>query len=99
MWLALASPRDPVVERLQRAPLWVRRAATSLPEAVQPAPKRVVHVRAIDADGRVVHDVDLDDPADRRAFHMVTGVREHEGTVWLGSLHEAAVARLRPDRG
>lgn len=99
VWLALASPRDPVVERLQRAPLWVRRAATSLPEAVQPAPKRVVHVRAVDAEGRVVHDLDVDDPAARQAFHMVTGVREHEGTVWLGSLHEAAVARLRPDRG
>lgn len=99
VWLALASPRDPVVERLQRAPLWVRRAATSLPEAVQPAPKRVVHVRAVDAEGRVVHDLDVDDPAARQAFHMVTGVREHEGAVWLGSLHEAAVARLRPDRG
>lgn len=99
VWLALASPRDPVVEGLQRAPRWVRRAATSLPEAVQPAPKRVVHVRAVDGDGRVVHDIDLVGSDERRAFHMVTGVREHEGTVWLGSLHEAAVARLRPDRG
>jgi hypothetical protein len=35
-----------------------------------------------------VHDVDIGHPA----FHMVTGVREHEGRVWLGSLHEAAVA-------
>ncbi|HEY1134296.1 MAG TPA: SMP-30/gluconolactonase/LRE family protein [Nocardioides sp.] len=99
VWLALASPRDPVVEGLQRAPLWVRRAATSLPEALQPAPKRVVHVRALDADGQVVHDLDVADPAARRAFHMVTGVREHEGTVWLGSLHEAAVARIPTDRG
>ena len=26
------------------------------------------------------------------AFHMVTGVREHRGRVWLGSLVEPAVA-------
>jgi hypothetical protein len=27
-------------------------------------------------------------------YHMVTGVREHEGRVWLGSLEEPAVAVL-----
>ena len=31
----------------------------------------------------------------RRAdYHMVTGVREHEDRVWMGSLHEPAVAVL-----
>jgi hypothetical protein len=25
---------------------------------------------------------------------MVTGVREHDGRVWLGSLHEPAIAVL-----
>ena len=39
-------------------------------------------------DGRVVHDCSLD--AD--GYHMVTGVREHQGRVWLGSLEEPAVA-------
>jgi hypothetical protein len=45
-------------------------------------------VQAYDDEGRLVHDLDLDTPD----FHMVTGVREHEGRVWLGSLHEPAVA-------
>ena len=27
---------------------------------------------------------------------MVTGVREHDGQVWLGSLHEPALAVLSP---
>ena len=31
---------------------------------------------------------------DTADYHMVTGVREHEGRVWLGSLHEPAVAVL-----
>jgi len=43
---------------------------------------------AFDDDGALVHDLDLDPSA----FHFVTGVREHEGRVWLGSLHESAVA-------
>jgi hypothetical protein len=31
-----------------------------------------------------------------KAYHMVTGVREHEGRIWLGSLDEGAVALLEP---
>ena len=27
-------------------------------------------------------------------YHFVTGVREHDGRVWLGSLEEPAVAVL-----
>jgi len=37
-----------------------------------------------------VHDLDLRSDA----FHMVTGVREQDGRVWLGSLHEPAVAAV-----
>jgi hypothetical protein len=47
-----------------------------------------VRVQAYDDAGRLVHDLDL--PA--RDYAMVTGVREHEGTVWLGSLEQPAVA-------
>ncbi|HNA98555.1 MAG TPA: SMP-30/gluconolactonase/LRE family protein, partial [Marmoricola sp.] len=91
VWVALASPKDPVVELIkQRTPLALRRVVTKLPEAVQPAPKRTVRAAAYDANGRLVHDVNLD----AAAFHMVTGVREHHGDLWLGSLHEAAIARV-----
>lgn len=88
IWVAVASPVDGVVERLGSAPLAVRRLVTRIPERLQPAPKRTIRVQAYDADGRLVHDLDLD----HAGFHMVTGVREHDGRVWLGSLHEAAVA-------
>ncbi|MFS3130408.1 SMP-30/gluconolactonase/LRE family protein [Nocardioides sp. Bht2] len=88
VWVSLASPRDPLVERLQRAPLPLRRAVTKLPDAVQPAPKRTIRVQAFDDAGVLVHDLDLASPD----FHMVTGVREHQGRVWLGSLHEPAIA-------
>ena len=88
VWVSIASPLDPVVERLGRAPMAVRRMVTRIPEALQPAPKHTCRVMAFDDAGTVVHDLDLDTPD----FHMVTGVREHDGRVWLGSLHEAAVA-------
>ena len=32
--------------------------------------------------------------SDLPEYHMVTGVREHEGRVWLGSLEEPGVAVL-----
>jgi len=92
VWVALPSPADPVVGRLQRSPHAVRRAATRIPEALQPKPRRSVRVQAYDPDGRLVHDLDLRPRPGGPGFHMVTGVREHEGRVWLGSLHEAAVA-------
>jgi sugar lactone lactonase YvrE len=90
IWVTIASPTDPVVERLHRAPLWLRRQVTRIPDRLQPKPKRTVHVQAYADDGTLVHDcsVDTDD------FHMVTGVREHDGRVWLGSLHEPALAVL-----
>ena len=90
LWVTLASPRDPLVERLHRGPMWPRKAATRIPERIQPKPKRTIRAQAYDAAGTLVRDVDVDHPG----FHMVTGVREHEGRLWLGSLHEPAVACL-----
>ncbi|WP_107774543.1 SMP-30/gluconolactonase/LRE family protein [Nocardioides sediminis] len=88
IWVTIGSPTDPVVERLQRAPLLLRRAVTRIPQRFQPAPAQTIRVQAYDDDGTLVHDVDLDEPG----YHMVTGVREHAGRVWMGSLHEPAVA-------
>ena len=39
-----------------------------------------------------MHDLDLPGPEHGPGYHMVTGVREHDGRLWLGSLHEPAVA-------
>jgi hypothetical protein len=48
-------------------------------------------VLALDDDGSTVHDV----TAEADGYHMVTGVREHRGRVWLGSLEEPSVASFR----
>jgi len=90
VWVTIASPTDPVLERLQRGPLWVRRQVTRIPARLQPKPKRTVRVQAYADDGALVHDCSVDTDE----YHMVTGVREHDGRVWLGSLHEPAIAVL-----
>ncbi|RNM16205.1 SMP-30/gluconolactonase/LRE family protein [Nocardioides pocheonensis] len=88
IWVTIASPRDPVVEMLHHAPMPLRKVVTRIPERLQPKPKRTVRAMAFDDAGTLVHDVS----GDASGYHMVTGVREHDGRLWLGSLHEPAVA-------
>ncbi|WP_308188896.1 SMP-30/gluconolactonase/LRE family protein [Streptacidiphilus sp. ASG 303] len=88
VWIAMPSHRDPVLDLLHRTHPAVRRAVWALPPRLQPAPERTVWVIGVDADGRVVHD--LQGPGDR--FSQVTGVCEHDGRLYLGSLVERAVA-------
>lgn len=94
IWVAVASPVDPLVERLGSAPMVLRKVVTRIPEALQPKPKQTIRVQAYDDTGRLVHDLDLQPPASGPGYHMVTGVREHDGKVWVGSLHEPSVAVL-----
>lgn len=89
-WVAMPSPRDPLVDRLLRMPPFLRRAVWALPDRLQPEPKRTVWAMALDHDGTVVHD--LQGRGDR--YHMVTGVRERDGELYLGSLADTAVAVL-----
>jgi sugar lactone lactonase YvrE len=87
IWVTIASPLDPVVDALRHAPMALRKVVTRIPEALQPKPKRTVRAMAFDDAGETVHDVS----GEASGYHMVTGVREHDGRLWLGSLHEPAV--------
>jgi sugar lactone lactonase YvrE len=82
VWITIASPRNPLVDRLAPLPPVLRKVVWALPDALQPAPAHTVWVMAVDRDGTVVHD--LQGASDR--FHMVTGVRQQGGSVYLGSL-------------
>jgi sugar lactone lactonase YvrE len=91
VWVAMASPRIPLLDLAHRMHPVLRKAVWALPEPLQVKEKRTVWVRALDgATGRIVHDYRGSHPD----YHMVTGVREHDGTVYLGSLGERAVARF-----
>ena len=87
VWCALPAPHNPAVSRLHKAPLLVRRIVTALPENVQPQIPRVCWVMAFGLDGRLVHFLE----GDPDNYHYVTGVREKDGRVWLGSIQEEAL--------
>lgn len=91
-WVTIASPRDPVLDfLLPRHPL-LRKVVWRLPERFHPRPRRTVRVQAYDDTGTLVHDLH----GEHDDFHMVTGVREHGGLLWVGSLHEPKVAAIGP---
>lgn len=89
-WVALPDARIPLVDRLARMPPYLRTAVWAMPQRLQPAPKRTVWAMALDENGDVVHD--LQGPGER--FFMVTGVRERDGELYLGSLTDTAIAAL-----
>lgn len=95
VWIAMASPRILTLDLASQLHPALRKAIWALPEPLQVKEKRVVWVRAVDGvTGRTVHDFHDTRPD----YHMVTGVREAEGTVYLGSLAERAIARFEIPR-
>jgi hypothetical protein len=96
VWIAMGSPRNAMLDMLAPRPPVLRKMLWALPEALLPKPADTVWVQAVDERGELVHDLQTTTPG----FSMVTGVREHEGAVWLGSLHSTAIAKVAvPPRG
>jgi sugar lactone lactonase YvrE len=89
-WLAIASPRDRMLDRLMPYP-FLRRIVVRLPPGVRPKPKPYGFVLGLDADGRVVHN--LQDPTGA-GYANVTNAVEHGGYLYLGSLTENAIGRV-----
>jgi len=89
-WIALPSLRIPALDRMLPLPL-VRSLTARLPARLQPVPPRYGLVLQVDGTGRILRS--LHGPAGRYA--EITGVREHDGWLYLGSLLESAAARVR----
>jgi sugar lactone lactonase YvrE len=88
IWIAIGSPRNATLDLLApRAPV-LRKMLWALPDALLPKPANTIWVQAVNERGELVHDLQTTTPG----FAMVTGVREHEGAVWLGSLQSSAIA-------
>ena len=89
LWIAIPSPRNPLLDWAHARPPWVLRSIWGLPQGLQPPPEHTTWVMAVDSDGRVVRDLQ-----GRHGYNMVTGVREHGGTLYLGSLVDTSVAAV-----
>ncbi|WP_280371416.1 SMP-30/gluconolactonase/LRE family protein [Nocardia wallacei] len=88
VWVTLVSPRNPLLDKLLPLPGVLRKAVWAIPAGLQPKPARTAWVQAFDFTGALVHD--LQRAGDEYA--MVTGVAERDGTLYLGSLTEPAIA-------
>lgn len=97
IWLAIPAPRNPAADALHPRHPALRKLVARLPDALTPQPKRMAFVLGLTADGTVTHNLQS---AGAR-YHFVTGVREHDGWLYLGSeSHDVhSVARVRiPDQ-
>jgi sugar lactone lactonase YvrE len=88
-WIALPSPRVPIAERLLPHPR-LRRFASLLPDVLLPHPIDYGLAAEVDSEGKVLRT--LHGPAG--SYCMITGVRQHGTSLWLGSLTEPAIARV-----
>jgi 2-keto-4-pentenoate hydratase/2-oxohepta-3-ene-1,7-dioic acid hydratase in catechol pathway/sugar lactone lactonase YvrE len=88
-WVALPSPRLPLVDRMMPHPA-SRRVAARLPDRLQPAAQHYGLVIRVGADGAILQS--LHGPAG--TYSEIVGVREHHGWLYLGSLVETAVGRV-----
>lgn len=92
-WVALVRRRNPALDRALPRP-WLRRLLQRVPAGLQPEPDRRGIAVAVDEQGRVVDN--LQSPSG--AVHDLTGVREHDGRLYVGSLEMDAIVRVRLDR-
>jgi len=84
LWVAIAAPRNALLDRLLPLPGFLRTVVWNLPEAIRPKATPIAWAMAFDLDGRLVHDLRTNDGS----YGFVTSVAEYEGTVVAGSLHE-----------
>ncbi len=89
-WVALIYPRDQQVDSILPSP-FLRKVILRLPEALRVSePDPMGLVIALDHNANVIHN--LQDHSGH--CHTITSVKEVDGYLWLGSLHEPHVARL-----
>lgn len=92
IWAACVVPRNKLLDALSpKAPV-LRRIAAALPERLVPAGPDMAWAIAFDPQtAEVVQNLQ----AWGIGYNFVTGVREHNGTLWLGGIHAPGLARIR----
>jgi len=90
-WLALVTPRDPVLDKLLPHP-FLRKAVARLPKLLQPAPKRYSFVLGLDVNGHVIDNLQDGSP---QCYAEIANAVERQGTLYFGSIGESSVGRFR----
>ena len=89
-WLALATPRMPLVDRILPHP-FLRKVVARLPKFLEPAPQRYSFVLGLDQSGRVIENLQNNSPD---CYAEIANVVEHNGALYLGSIGEDTLGRF-----
>jgi sugar lactone lactonase YvrE len=90
IWVALADPREPLLDLALRSPPVLRKAVWALPERLRPGPRRTTRLVNVDTGGRIAGDL----RGRIHGFHMATGVVPHDDRLYVGSLVSRTIAVL-----
>lgn len=82
-WLALATPRNPLMDQLHPYP-WIKNLSAKLPKALQPKPIPYGLVVALDENATVL--ATLHDPSGEH-LQEITSVQQVNNKLYLGTLH------------
>ncbi len=89
-WVALATPRNNLVDRIHPYP-WLKKLIMSLPAALQPKPVHYGLVLALNAEGEIIKS--LHDP-EGETLYQVTSVQQVGDNLYFGSLQNDRIGRL-----
>lgn len=91
-WVAIPSPRNPLLDRLGRSPGWIRKLIWRVPDKLTKPPEKsgTIWAMAFDEQGRLVEDMQ----DCRNDYHYVTGVAEANGYLYLASVERTGLLAI-----
>jgi len=90
-WLAIPSLRLSDLDKMHPLP-WLKNLSAKLPDALKPKPIDYGLVLGLDENGTIV--TSLHDP-EGLTMKEITSVEEHNGYLYLGSLHNDRIGKLK----
>jgi len=90
-WLALFTVRNDLMDRFHPSPA-LKLLMSKLPRFLWPKPKPYGLVLALDENGKIIRS--LHDPSGD-TLRIITSAVEHGGFLYIGSLHEKKIGKLR----
>ncbi|MEK7729675.1 MAG: SMP-30/gluconolactonase/LRE family protein [candidate division KSB1 bacterium] len=90
-WLAIFTIRKPIADRIHPYP-FAKKLLARLPKFFWPKPSYYGLALAVDEHGRITRS--LHDPTGQH-LREITSVREHEGHLYFGTLHDDHLGRIK----
>ncbi len=90
-WVALFTVRNNQMDSMHPSP-FIKKIISRLPKFLWPKPKPYGFVLAVNEDGKIINS--LQEPTGEH-LKEITGAREHDGYLYLGSLHNDRIGKYK----